>query len=335
MSTSKRAWSLIAIPGRRQYGGNQGYNDDLTSTYRYDSDVPNSQQLSQGDLVLLRDRNLLLGIGLVERIISKPGMKKRFRCPQCKITTIKERLTLSPRWRCNNGHTFANPTKEEVPVTRYEAYYGSSYLSPESRISVSKIKSTVMRPSTQLSIEELNLVKLERILMRSFPEAEELILTFIQSISSVAEDADMEHQTSHLPYRPSLVDMRNRVLRPIMERRGQDAFRRKLLRRYGQQCMVSKCDLPEVLEAAHIWPYRGPKDNHVDNGLLLRADLHTLFDLDLLGIHPNTLCISMAENAKHCGYGIFHGKQLFVNVNQKPSRQALAKRWDVFSLACS
>ena len=76
MNTGTRAWSLIAIPGRRQYRGNQGYDDDLTSTYRYDSAVANSLQVSPGDLVLLRDRKLLLGIGLVERIASGPGTKR-------------------------------------------------------------------------------------------------------------------------------------------------------------------------------------------------------------------------------------------------------------------
>ena len=76
MSTGSKAWLLIAIPDRRQYGGNQGYDDDPASTYRYDSTVPNSCRVSSGDLVLLRDRENLLGIGLVERIVSGRSTKK-------------------------------------------------------------------------------------------------------------------------------------------------------------------------------------------------------------------------------------------------------------------
>ena len=44
---------------------------------------------------------------------------------------------------------------------------------------------------------------------------------------------------------------------------------------------------PSCLSANFRWllpPYRGTKDNHPDNGLLLRADIHTLFDLDMIGI---------------------------------------------------
>jgi HNH endonuclease len=40
-----------------------------------------------------------------------------------------------------------------------------------------------------------------------------------------------------------------------------------------------------------IRPYRGDHDNDPKNGLLLRTDLHTLFDLNLLGIKPDTLTV--------------------------------------------
>ncbi len=40
----------------------------------------------------------------------------------------------------------------------------------------------------------------------------------------------------------------------------------------------------DVLEAAHVSAYRGAHSHHPQNGLLLRGDLHTLFDLGLLAI---------------------------------------------------
>ncbi len=58
--------------------------------------------------------------------------------------------------------------------------------------------------------------------------------------------------------------------------------------RYEHRCVVTGCTVIAVLEAAHIRPYRRPEDNDVKNGLLLRADIHTLFDLNLLGIEPGT-----------------------------------------------
>jgi HNH endonuclease len=52
----------------------------------------------------------------------------------------------------------------------------------------------------------------------------------------------------------------------------------------------------DVLEAAHIYPYRGDSTNHVANGLLLRADLHTLLDCGLPAIDPDGLRVAMAPS---------------------------------------
>lgn len=332
MSTRSKAWLLIAIPDQRQYGGNQGYDDEPASTYRYDSAVPNSRRVSPGDLVLLRDRETLLGLGLVERIVAGSGTKKRFRCPDCNVTGIKERRGLSPRWRCHNGHTFAEALEEDVSVTRYEAHYGSTFLPADGRIFASEIRLAAVHASDQLSIQELDPGKLERLLVKSFPEAATLLPAFVQSISVVADDADeTEDPAGESQYTPSFSDNRKHVLRAIRARRGQGPFRKKLIRRYGGRCMISGCDLLDVVEAAHIWPYRGPEDNHPGNGLLLRADLHTLFDLDLLGVHPDTLRVSIAKDARRGDFAALHGCSLVVGKNRRPSRAALAERWSLFS----
>lgn len=68
-------------------------------------------------------------------------------------------------------------------------------------------------------------------------------------------------------------------LRAICQRMGQSAFRLTLLGAYLGRCSVSDCDAVEALEAAHIIPYKGAATNTIQNGLLLRSDLHTLFDL--------------------------------------------------------
>ncbi|MGC0252472.1 HNH endonuclease [Pseudactinotalea sp. Z1748] len=79
-------------------------------------------------------------------------------------------------------------------------------------------------------------------------------------------------------------DTRKRLLRPMRERRGQPAFRSALLRAYAQRCAVTGSTTKLVLEAAHIQPYRGEHTNVVPNGLLLRSDIHTLFDLHQLTV---------------------------------------------------
>lgn len=77
-------------------------------------------------------------------------------------------------------------------------------------------------------------------------------------------------------------DARKRTLGAIVRRQGQPAFRRDVLRAYEGRCAVTGCRVVEVLEAAHIVGYRGVQTNHVTNGILLRADLHTLFDLGMV-----------------------------------------------------
>jgi putative restriction endonuclease len=53
--------------------------------------------------------------------------------------------------------------------------------------------------------------------------------------------------------------------------------------------VVTGCELEALLEAAHIAPYRNASHNELSNGLRLRADIHTIYDLYLMEIDPITL----------------------------------------------
>lgn len=84
-------------------------------------------------------------------------------------------------------------------------------------------------------------------------------------------------------------DMRDRARRLISIRRGQGVFRDSLIDAYGGTCVVTGSADLSVLEAAHIDRYFGAHSNHVTNGLLLRADIHTLFDLLRITVDENLL----------------------------------------------
>jgi hypothetical protein len=118
-----------------------------------------------------------------------------------------------------------------------------------------------------------------------------------------ADAAFLEFAEGAGDFVPREGDWRATVFRQIKARRGQQAFRDSLRERYGDQCMISGCGLMDAVEAAHIKPYRGDGDNHPANGLLLWADLHTQFDLDLIGIEPETLIVRSHTDAKTAGYG--------------------------------
>lgn len=129
----------------------------------------------------------------------------------------------------------------------------------------------------------------------------------------------------------SVIDARNRVLAELARRQGQAKFRRGLLKAYNGKCAVTGTSVQSVLEAAHITPYMGANTNHVTNGLLLRADIHTLFDLRLIRIAPSTLEIKLCDSLKGTPYAEYNGQFLAtpVNPNERPSRLALEKQFDI------
>jgi hypothetical protein len=124
-------------------------------------------------------------------------------------------------------------------------------------------------------------------------------------------------------------DQRKIIERQIRERRGQQLFREELRRTHGDKCMATGCTVLAVLEAAHIKPYRGENDNHPENGLLLRSDIHTLFDLDLLGIEPDSLRIEIHPSLSS-EYGDLHGIRLTLAGSARLSQKALYSRYGRF-----
>lgn len=79
---------------------------------------------------------------------------------------------------------------------------------------------------------------------------------------------------------PVLHDQVPRYGRPslVLPRLGQGTFRIAVTEAYGRGCAVTGEHSLPVLEAAHIKPFRLEGPNEIPNGVLLRADLHRLFD---------------------------------------------------------
>ncbi|MGY4740878.1 HNH endonuclease [Streptomyces sp. ATMOS53] len=78
-------------------------------------------------------------------------------------------------------------------------------------------------------------------------------------------------------------------------RRGQDAFRRALVRRYGMICAVTGPAPAEVLQAAHLRAFAITEQHREEEGILLRSDIHHLFDSGLLAIRPDDFIVQVAE----------------------------------------
>lgn len=120
-----------------------------------------------------------------------------------------------------------------------------------------------------------------------------------------------------------------RVKREINARRGQAKFREQLLRVYDSRCVVTGCTAAAALEAAHIIPFCGSTTDHIANGLLLRSDIHTLFDLNLIRIHPSKRTVVIAKSLKGTEYAKLAGRALHKpsDRNHQPDAAALRQRW--------
>lgn len=253
-----RAWLLLTVGADQQYAGNRGYRDDTGHIYRYDSNVANSKAMRAGDLVVLRNSEQMIGIAQIERIEQRPAIKIMQRCPDCSTTAIKERQNRQPRFRCQHGHEFEKPREDAKEVTAFEAHYERSFVSAPDAIPVAELKAAALRPSDQLSIQEIELRRIESALDLVDPRMRDLLGIFIQLAEPDAQDLKREDEISpeasehHAPYTVSLSDSRDAVLRSIRERRGQSAFRSVLLKRFRGKCVVTGCAFVEVLEAAHI-----------------------------------------------------------------------------------
>jgi putative restriction endonuclease len=79
----------------------------------------------------------------------------------------------------------------------------------------------------------------------------------------------------------------------VRNRLGQGTFRSLVTDAYARRCSFTGEKILPVLQAAHIRPVTEGGKHRVDNGLLLRSDVHTLFDRGYLGVtHDYRLLVS-------------------------------------------
>lgn len=121
-------------------------------------------------------------------------------------------------------------------------------------------------------------------------------------------------------------DLRVRRLQLVALRQGQPRFRGDLLHAYDGRCAITGTAIESVLEAAHISPHKGEHTNKVWNGLLLRADIHTLFDLFLITVDADTMLVRIAPALAGSEYEPLDGATLNLpeRLDEQPLTDALA-----------
>jgi putative restriction endonuclease len=116
---------------------------------------------------------------------------------------------------------------------------------------------------------------------------------------------------------------RQRKLAEVLARPQQAKFRREVFTLWGARCLVTKCETLSALEAAHIRRVSDGGGDHACNGIPLRADIHRLFDADLITLSPEGWTVTVSD-AEHSHYREFHGRSLAKRVAKTGKEADLA-----------
>ena len=293
---NSNAWLAMAVQGRRQHGGNDGYTDEPESYYEWDDTVPNHGSVSEGDAIVLWNKTELLGASLISGIDISVARKSIHKCPLCGRAGFKARATLSPRYKCYKCKgVFENPVTSDRRVTRYRSHHEAAWVDLRDALSAAELRSLCVKPRSQLSLRPLQ---------------------WNDFVDSLATSASVDRQALGL-----LEDVKRSIacghkVAMVRVRIGQAAFREDLLTQFGNECAFSGPCPPAALEACHLYSYARHGLHHSDGGLLLRSDLHTLFDLGLIAIEPTTRRISVDKSLRsYSGYWNLDGVAPKVNLS--------------------
>lgn len=242
------------------------YDDALGHHYEYDSHVVNHNRVVDGDILVLRDADLIYGYGVVDSVRTWPKLKDMERCPACASAKLSRRRRALPPFRCNScGHEFVDPDRVPKEVIAYSASYAQWWFPFASPAPARALTSVYAGADRQNAIRRLDTSRTQELL--AFHGGFDSVL-FLQ----LRED-------------PAAIRA-GRVEATTMRRIGQQQFRQRLLDRYGSVCAVTGEQPEEVLDAAHLFTFAEHPEHIETAGLLLRADVHRLFDRLLLTIDP-------------------------------------------------
>lgn len=135
----------------------------------------------------------------------------------------------------------------------------------------------------------------------------------LSEMDKIAKNAEYENSeiAREIARNPELLE--REFISALREIRPEQPKFRALLRGIqGHACAITDTNVPQVLEAAHIIPFSEGRScrDFVSNGLLLRSDIHKLFDRLLLSIDPKTMQVWLSPELRDGNYGDLHGKEI-------------------------
>jgi putative restriction endonuclease len=106
----------------------------------------------------------------------------------------------------------------------------------------------------------------------------------------------------------------------ITPRLGQGAFRIAVTEAYGRQCAVTDGKVLPALDAAHIKPYAEGGEHVRSNGILLRKDIHSVFDAGYVTIKDD-FTFSVSKKVKE----VFNNGEEYLRLHGRPIRPPTKK----------
>ncbi|MCK8671462.1 MULTISPECIES: HNH endonuclease [unclassified Rhodococcus (in: high G+C Gram-positive bacteria)] len=309
MSLEKASTAWLAQSKQADYRrivGSAKYDDNAASHYSWDSSVVHHDEVQPGDIIAIWDE-FLIGVSVIEHIEVGDGIKTTTTCPVCNRANVVRRKRKRPPYRCDDCHEeFDEPIFGEKEVTTYRSSHAQAWIDLEGVLDGKALRSLCVHPKEQNSFRRLRL--------DDFREALE-----------DATDGNLLHILDETS-KQMTGGPEGHVVRPVRVRVGQAGFRAKLLAEYGAQCAVTGAAPKSVLEACHLYSYAEVGKHADQGGLLLRRDIHRLFDQGLIAVDESGAVDVAEEIRTYPTYGDLHGKVLQVVLTPK-QRKWIRSHW--------
>ena len=297
VSNVYRAWLCLSKDSYRLTRGVEPWRETAGETYQWDDSVQRAHDPKPGDAIALWDDVAgMRGVSWIERIIEGRSTRRIPRCPKCGQTDVNERKTMAPRWKCKRQNCKAEFDQPDIAIKRvktFTAEYSAGWTPVlEGEVPPRNCREICVSPKSQHSIREIDLQRFDEMLQRlGVP---------------VTRNFDARKRSIHGGFGSATV----------RTRKGQNAFRKTLLARYGSVCAVTGSCPEQALDAAHLYRYSKLGEHHEDGGLLLRSDIHRLFDAGMLTVNPNTMTIeALGEASRSDYYSALSGVPLKIEVS--------------------
>lgn len=294
-----RGWICISKSHDQIVRAGDGYLESLGLSYEWRIALPNGTEMAKNDVIVIRDAERILGISIIEDVKKKMKVHTSNFCPKCNAAQVRERKTLNPKYMCANcGKEFSTvKTHSERQQFRVASYAPGWIELDKSAHTLKGWRKISKTPKSQHSLQEVDLEKFKEFLNHVDPS---ILVPF--------------------NCRNTLLNGGHR-LGTAKTRIGQAEFRRKLFSYYANNCAITGPNHQNALEAAHLYSYSEIGVHHNDGGLLLRRDIHRLFDTGLIAINPDTLRVDISRELQEIeAYKRLSNAPLLVELNQGQKR---------------